>query len=137
MSDCIFCMIKDHQINSTVLYEDDICIAILDLSQATRGHALVISKVHYDSVLEADDDALAHMIVIAKKLANQIKENLNAQGINILTNAKEAAGQTVSHLHFHIIPRYDQHDGFDQKFTDHQGQWDLKKFKIKFLNKRS
>ena len=111
MSDCIFCMIKDHQINSTVLYEDDICMAILDLSQATRGHALVISKVHYDSVLEADDEALAHMIVAAKRLANQIKKNLNAQGINILTNAKEAAGQTVSHLHFHIIPRYDQHDG--------------------------
>ena len=133
MSDCIFCMIKDHQINSTVLYEDDICIAILDLSQATRGHTLVISKVHYDSVLEADNDALAHIIVVAKTLANQIKENLNARGINILTNAKEAAGQTVNHLHLHIIPRYDQHDGFDPKFTDHQGQWDLEEIKNEIL----
>lgn len=133
MSNCIFCMIKDHQINSTILYEDEICMAILDLSQATRGHTLVISKVHYDSILEADDEVIQHMILVAKTLANKIKVKLNAQGINILTNAKEAAGQTISHLHFHIIPRYDQNDGFNPIFTDQQGKWDLETIKNEIL----
>lgn len=133
MSNCIFCMINDRQINSTILYEDEICMAILDLSQATRGHTLVISKVHYDSILEADDEVVQHMILVAKTLANKIKVKLNAQGINILTNAKEAAGQTISHLHFHIIPRYDQNDGFNPIFTDQQGKWDLETIKNEIL----
>lgn len=135
MPDCIFCMIKDHQIPSTIIYEDDVCIAFLDLSQATRGHTLVISKTHYDSFLEADDQDLQHIITITKKLANQIKENLNANGINILTNAKEAAGQTVHHLHFHIIPRYDETDGFEPTFTNNQGKWDLEDIKQEIIKK--
>lgn len=129
MADCIFCRIANHQINSQVLYEDEKCMVILDLSQATKGHSLVISKKHYSSVLEADPKDVAYMMGIAQKMANQIKEKLNAKGINILTNAGEAAGQTVSHFHIHIIPRYDENDGFDPVFSSHENEYDLAEIK--------
>ncbi len=103
---CIFCSIVEGSIPSKKVYEDDICMAILDISQATKGHTLVIPKKHFDDVLACDDETLAHMIVVTKKLANQIVTNLKADGVNIVNNCKEAAGQAVMHLHFHIIPRY-------------------------------
>lgn len=129
---CIFCMIADGEIPSKKLYEDDKCLVILDLSQTTRGHSLVICKDHYPSILEVDEDILAHMIKVTKSMSNKIKETLNASGINILSNAKVAAGQTVDHFHIHIIPRYDKTDGIEINFTNNQDQFDLDEIKKLF-----
>ena len=118
MENCIFCKIVQKDIPGKIIYEDDVCLASLDLSQTTDGHTLVIPKKHCKNILEVDDETLAHLIVVTKKLANKIVKNLNANGVNILTNANEIAGQTVMHFHIHIIPRYNLDDKIEINFTD-------------------
>ena len=111
MSNCIFCKIINKEIPGKIIYEDDVCIAFLDLSQATYGHTLVIPT-------------LAHVMQVTQKLAKQIVEKLNAKGLNILTNTNEVAGQTVHHFHVHILPRYDEKE-LVIEFNDHSQDVDL------------
>ena len=118
MENCIFCKIVQKDIPGKIIYEDDVCLAFLDLSQTNDGNTLVIPKKHCKNILEVDDETLAHLIVVTKKLANKIVKNLNANGVNILTNANEIAGQTVMHFHIHIIPRYNLDDKIEINFTD-------------------
>ncbi len=125
MENCIFCMIANHDIPGKILYEDDKCISFLDLSQTTKGHCLVIPKKHADSFLEVDKDDLAHVTKVAQDLANKLKVKLNAQGINIVSNNGTIAGQSVSHFHFHIIPRYSEEDTFEINYTDNSDSVDL------------
>lgn len=125
MDNCIFCKIAHHQIPGFVLYEDDICMAFLDLSQATDGHTLVIPKSHFNNVLEVDEKTLSHMMAVTQKVAKQIQEKMNAQGFNIITNMNEIAGQSVMHFHIHIIPRYREKEGFYPHYTDRSDIVDL------------
>ncbi|MDO4520098.1 MAG: HIT family protein [Erysipelotrichaceae bacterium] len=115
---CIFCDIIDHKIPSAVVYEDEKVLAILDISQVTYGHTLVMPKKHMKNIIEADDESVIACVSTARKLAGQIVTNCRASGVNILTNCGESAGQTVEHLHFHIIPRYDEGDCIDIKFNE-------------------
>lgn len=115
---CVFCSIINHEIPSKVVYEDDLVLAILDISQVTKGHTLVMPKKHVDNLLECDDETAAHLIQVVKRLAKRIQEKTGAVGINILNNNGEAAGQTVNHLHFHIIPRYSENDAFVCEFKE-------------------
>ena len=124
MSDCIFCKIINKEIPGKIVYEDDECMAFLDLSQATYGHTLVIPRKHYANILEVDDKTLAHVMKIVKNLANQIVEKLDAKGVNVLTNTNEVAGQTVHHFHVHILPRYDEKE-LVIEFNDHSQDVDL------------
>ena len=133
MENCIFCKIANHEIPGKTIYEDDICLAFLDLSQTTDGHTLVIPKKHYQNILEVDDDVLSHMIKVTKKIANLLMNKLNANGINILTNANEVAGQTVMHFHLHIIPRYNSNDTISISFTDRSDLIDLDVIKEKIV----
>ncbi|RHM99504.1 HIT family protein [Dielma fastidiosa] len=119
---CIFCSIINKEIPSSCIYEDDQVMAFLDLSQVTKGHTLVVPKKHYDNLLECDDETLAHLIQVVKMLAVRISERLNAQGVNVLNNTHEAAGQTVNHLHFHIIPRYSVNDAVVIQFNESEKQ---------------
>ena len=104
--DCIFCKIAAGEIPSATVYEDDDFRAILDLGPAAKGHTLVIPKNHSDNLLSVDSDTAAKALNVISKTANAIKEALGCDGINVVQNNGEAAGQTVMHLHFHIIPRY-------------------------------
>ena len=122
---CIFCKIASKEIPGKIVYEDDICLAFLDLSQTTNGHTLVIPKAHFKNILEVDDKTLIHLMSVTKRLANMIVTNLNAKGVNILTNANEAAGQTVMHFHIHIIPRYNQNDQIEINFIDRSNEVNL------------
>ncbi|MCF0116138.1 MAG: HIT family protein [Erysipelotrichaceae bacterium] len=115
---CVFCEIAKGNIPSTKIYEDDNVLAILDLSQVTRGHTLVMPKKHVDNFLEADEETVSQCIKVANQLAKKIVKNLNASGCNILNNNNEVAGQTVMHLHFHIIPRYSENDSFVVDFKE-------------------
>lgn len=117
---CIFCKIVDKEIPSKLVYEDELVMAFLDLSQTTKGHTLVIPKKHYDNILECDKDTLKHLIDVTQDLTKQIITKLNAKGANILTNCNEVAGQTVMHFHVHIIPRYDQNDPIQIKFSNNE-----------------
>lgn len=114
---CIFCDIVEGKIPSTKIYEDELVLAFLDISQVTKGHTLVIPKKHYDNFLECDEKTLQHLIKITQKLAKQISNNLDCKGINILSNVNEIAGQSVNHFHMHIIPRYSESDAIEINFN--------------------
>ena len=110
MDSCIFCKIANGEIPSNTIYEDDKFRVILDNGPATRGHALVLPKEHYANLFEMPQDLLADAAVVAKKVASNIKEKLSCDGLNLVQNNGETAGQTVMHFHLHIIPRY-ENDG--------------------------
>ena len=103
---CVFCDIISGKIRSYGLYSDEYVVAILDINPANPGHCLVISKKHYTNILDAPPELLAHMIIVAKKLSVALVEVLKADGINIIITNNRAAGQTVMHLHIHVIPRF-------------------------------
>ncbi len=103
---CVFCKIVSGDIPSSVLYEDEFVKAIMDISPASRGHVIVLSKRHFENLFEIEDEVAARVLIVAKKLAIAMKEELNCDGINLLQNNGEVAGQSVFHIHFHLIPRY-------------------------------
>jgi histidine triad (HIT) family protein len=108
---CIFCKIINGEIPCYKVYEDEKVLAFLDISQASKGHTLIVPKTHFANMLECDEETVAYMYKIANKLGNQIVNSLGAQGMNILTNINEVAGQTVKHFHIHLLPRYNDEDG--------------------------
>jgi histidine triad (HIT) family protein len=81
---------------------------ILDLNPASKGHALILPKKHAANLFELPDETAGKAIVLAKKIAGTLQEGLQADGVNLVQNNGEAAGQTVFHFHMHIIPRYAQ-----------------------------
>ncbi len=105
--DCIFCKIANGGIPSATIYEDRYFRVILDISPANMGHALILPKEHFDNVYDMDPEIGSKVFVLAGKVAQCLKEELQCDGINILQNNEEAAGQTVFHFHMHIIPRYE------------------------------
>jgi len=105
-SDCIFCKIANGEIPSKTLYEDEYFRVILDISPASKGHAIILTKQHYSNAFELADEEGSRIFNVAKKVAAVMKDILGCDGINILQNNGEAAGQTVFHIHVHLIPRY-------------------------------
>lgn len=112
---CIFCKIANGEIPSATLYEDEDFRVILDLSPASKGHALILPKGHAANLFELPDDTAAKALVLAKKIGARLKDGLHADGFNVVQNNGEAAGQTVFHFHMHLIPRY-QDDTVDVKW---------------------
>ena len=106
MENCIFCRIIGGEIPSSTVYEDDDFKVIMDISPAAKGHTIMLTKKHFANLLELEDKVAEKGLVVAKKVAAAMKEQLGCDGINLLQNNGEAAGQSVFHLHFHIIPRY-------------------------------
>jgi len=106
-NNCIFCAIAAGEIPSFKIYEDDLVLAYLDINPFHEGHTLVISKAHSAGLLDTDDEMLCEIVKRVKKVAAHVKAALPCDGFNILQNNGEAAGQTVHHIHFHIIPRND------------------------------
>ncbi len=104
--DCIFCKIVNNEIDSYKLYEDDDCIAILDVFPNNIGHSLVIPKRHVQNIFELDDELAGKLIKVASKIANAIQKSLKPDGIHLLQNNNKGANQTVNHFHMHVIPRY-------------------------------
>ncbi len=130
---CIFCKIINGEIPSSKVYEDDDVLAILDISQATLGHTLVMPKKHYANILEIPSDEYAKVMLKVKEIANKINTNLKPNGINVLNNCGEVAGQTVMHYHVHILPRYTDND-INIGFTDHSKDVNLDEV-LKKINK--
>ena len=108
--DCIFCKIANGQIPSKTLYEDEDFRVILDLGPATEGHALILPKEHVANLFELSEELAAKALLVAQKIAVRMKNTLGCDGLNLVQNNGEAAGQTVSHFHIHVIPRY-ENDG--------------------------
>ena len=118
MNDCIFCKIAAGEIPSFKVYEDGDVLAYLDINPFTKGHTLVIPKAHSSGLVDTDNERLATVMAAVRKVASHLKTVLPCDGFNILQNNGAAAGQTVNHLHFHIIPRY---NGEELKFEPHPG----------------
>ena len=123
----IFKKIIDKEINSHIVYEDDLVIAFLDISQTTYGHTLVVPKKAYEDIFELDDEIAAHLYKVVVKLSKAIKKALNPDGLNIVNNNGAVAGQSVFHYHIHILPRY-KDDDFKMINVDHSKDYSLDDF---------
>lgn len=104
--ECLFCKIIAGEIPSKAVYEDEDFKAILDVNPAARGHVIIIPKKHASNIYELEDEDAAKVFPIAKKIASALKKTYGCDGVNVLQNNGEAAGQTVFHLHVHVVPRY-------------------------------
>src|SRR4051794_39572866 len=104
--DCLFCKILAGELPGTIVAEDDRTVAFMDISQATRGHALVVPRRHAPDLGAIDADDLAAVVAAAQRLAIPPRERPGAAGINPLKHRGSDAWQTVFHFHLHVIPRY-------------------------------
>lgn len=111
MTDCIFCKIIRGEIPCARVYEDDLVLSFLDISPINRGHTLVLPKKHHTTLFEVDPDSLKACILAIQRISEAIYKGIKAEGLNLLQNNFRAAGQLVDHVHFHLIPRYED-DGF-------------------------
>ncbi len=105
--DCLFCKIIAGELPAEKLDEDEHTLSFMDINPWTRGHALVIPKQHARNIHEISDESLARVMSAAKRLAAKARDNLGADGVNLLNSAEAAAWQTVFHFHVHVIPRYE------------------------------
>ena len=105
--DCLFCKIVAGELPSQRIDEDERTVAFMDISPATRGHALVIPRHHAANLLEIEAEDLAATVAAAQRVARTAVERLGADGVNLLNSCGSAAWQTVFHFHIHVIPRYE------------------------------
>lgn len=103
---CIFCQIIEGKIPAHRIYEDEFVIAFLDINQTTKGHTLIVPKYHFDHFLNTPKATVNQVMAVAQRIGQAQVQSLGAKGVNILSNALKAAGQTVMHFHVHVIPRY-------------------------------
>lgn len=106
MEQCIFCMIASGEIPSTTVYETEDLRVIADISPANLGHLLILPKEHAADLTELEPETALKVMSVSQKIVKAMKKGLQPDGINVVQNNGEAAGQTVPHYHMHIIPRY-------------------------------
>ena len=99
MTDCIFCKIANHDIPVKVMFEDDVCLAFPDINPQAATHVLIIPKQHFANVTQAGDSLLGHVL----KVAAEIAEKTLPGGFRIVINTGDDGGQTVDHLHLHLL----------------------------------
>jgi histidine triad (HIT) family protein len=107
MDNCIFCKIIAGEIPSATIYENDEFKVILDRFPSNEGHVLIMPKNHCANIFEADPEMAGRLFALAVKVAKAMKETLGFENMNIVQNNGPVAGQTVNHLHVHLIPRYE------------------------------
>lgn len=123
MSDCIFCKIANGEIPAAKVYENEHVYAFLDISQVTKGHTLVIPKIHKKDLFELTPEIAQNIFASVPAIANAIKKEFNPVGLNLLNNNGEFAGQAVFHFHMHLIPRYGKGDGFGAVWKSHNDDY--------------
>lgn len=111
-TDCIFCKIVKGELPGTKLYETISTIVIAPKKVESRGHLLVIPKKHYENIFDIPSKEFSKYMETVRKVCVKLKENYGADGVNILNASGKAAQQSIQHLHFHLIPRFDN-DGVD------------------------
>jgi len=119
--DCIFCKIIAGEVPCTKVYEDDECLAFMDIGPIIKGHTLVIPRQHYDPLTETPDEILARLVAVVRRVAKAQVEGLGANGVNVTQANGACAGQVVPHIHFHVIPRFED-DG-------HSWNWRARSYK--------
>ncbi len=118
MTDCVFCKLRDGQIPSMKIFEDDKTLAFMDINPLNSGHCLVITKSHAATIFEAEVADLHAAIASAQRVALAIRDGLKPDGLNLLQANGAAAYQSVPHFHLHLIPRWNNDGkGFDWKLV--------------------
>ena len=117
MSDCVFCKIASGEIPGLRVYEDEHTLAFMDIAGDVDGHMLVIPKKHSVNILDCDHDTLARVMHSVKIVCNHLVDNCGYEGVDLMCANGESAGQTMPHLHIHLIPRK-TNDGLGAK-----GEW--------------
>ena len=112
MEDCIYCKIVNKLAPAKTVYEDEFVLAFFPKEEVSKGHTLLIPKIHYENIFDVDEKIFIHFSKVVKDLSNKLVKENNASGINILNASGKDAQQSVLHLHFHLIPRYSK-DGLD------------------------
>ena len=131
--DCIFCKLANGDIPVDAIYEDDLVKVIFDAGPASEGHVLIIPKSHADGIYDLTDEQAERIFAVAVKVSNALKKAFEPDGLNVVQNNGEIAGQTVFHFHMHLIPRY-KGDGVNvgwnpKELTDDARQEMLEKVK--------
>lgn len=110
MNNCVFCKIVNNEIPAIKVYEDKNILAILDIRPATKhgGHTLVMPKKHFELITDLPDNLLNELSIVIKKISKALLQF--SQGLNILQNNKKCAGQVIPHVHFHLVPRFENDD---------------------------
>jgi histidine triad (HIT) family protein len=112
MMNCLFCKIVAGEIPSTKVFEDETSFAFLDIAPVSKGHTLIVPKVHAENLISASAETLSAMMPTVQLMAKAAVKAVGAEGFNLHVNNGRASGQLVDHLHFHIIPRF-AHDGLE------------------------
>lgn len=107
MADCVFCKIMAKQIPATVVHEDEHTLAFMDIGQVNPGHVLVALKKHVENIFALDEAQAAAVFGSAARVARAIRGAFEPQGLSVYQANGAAAGQTVFHLHVHLVPRYE------------------------------
>lgn len=105
--ECIFCKIAAGELPATKVYEDEDTLAFMDIGPVVKGHTLVIPKHHYDPITGTPPEVLCKLITVVQKIAQAQYDGLGADGINVTQANGKTAGQIVPHIHFHVIPRFE------------------------------
>jgi histidine triad (HIT) family protein len=112
MADCVFCRIVSGEIHSTVVWEDELTFAFMDIGSVNPGHVLVACKIHLDNVFGLDDRQAAAVFQTTARVAKAVNTAFSPQGVSVYQANGAAAGQTVFHFHIHVVPRHEG-DGMD------------------------
>ncbi len=104
---CIFCKIIEEELPSYKIFEDDFLLSILDIKPWSRGHVVIILKNHKENIFELSEAEAEKIFPMARKIAIAVKKATDCDGINVIQNNGETAGQTINHFHIHIIPRFE------------------------------
>jgi histidine triad (HIT) family protein len=129
MTNCIFCKIVNGEIPAAKVFENEHVLAFLDISQVTKGHTLVIPKIHKENLYELTPEIAGKLFEVVPSIAKAIKTEFKPVGLNSVNNNGELAGQSVFHFHLHLIPRYGKGDGFGAVWKSHQDQYSSEELK--------
>ncbi len=122
MEDCVFCEMTKGKMPIAKIYENEHVLAFLDINQVTEGHTLVIPKQHVQDIYSLTPEIAGQIYSAIPEIAKALKKSLRPMGLNLLNNNGMYAGQSVFHYHVHLIPRYDENDGFDLVWRPNQGK---------------
>ena len=104
---CIFCKIIKRELPASFIYEDETCIAFLDIHPMTEGHVLVIPKQHKERFTQLENEVAGHLFKIGQKILKAIEDSeVRSEGANVFLSDGAIAGQEVMHTHLHIAPRF-------------------------------
>ena len=106
MAGCIFCDVINGKLPCYVIYEDDDCLVILDKYPIDNGHSLIITKKHFEKIIDMNTDDVSRLFSKIPKIANAIIKATDADAFSVAQNNGKAAKQIIPHVHIHVIPRY-------------------------------